>query len=356
MTKLHIERLSHQFGSTALLHNISVSVNQGEVVCLLGPSGCGKTTLLRIAAGLEKLQSGKISIGKTVVADADSGLNVPPEDRGIGLMFQDYSLFPHLNVRDNICFGVGANSPERQVWVDNALSLMDVKFHTESFPHALSGGQQQRVALLRALAPEPRILLLDEPFSGLDVTRRASVREETLSILKQTAISTLMVTHDPEEAMFMADRILVMHEGRIVQDGTPVETYSAPVDPFVASFFGPINILKGIVSDGHVATPLGKFDALNFDDGDSVQILVRPEEIKLEAINNFGNGHSLKQTFEVVSARPLSGFSSVIFALPGVERDQHLVEARVSGSFLPDAGSRVSVKVNTNNTFMFDAD
>jgi len=360
MTRLHIEKLSHQFGSTAVLRDISVSVIHGEVVCLLGPSGCGKTTLLRIAAGLERLQSGKISIGDTVVADAASGLNIPPERRGIGLMFQDYSLFPHLNVRDNICFGVGASSPERQAWVDNALSLMDVKFHAESFPHALSGGQQQRVALLRALAPEPSILLLDEPFSGLDVTRRASVREETLSILKNSGVSTLMVTHDPEEAMFMADRILVMHEGRIVQDGTPVETYSKPAEPFVASLFGPINYLRGIVLNEQVATPLGKFDAMNFDEGDVVNILLRPGGISLskahmETSKSLNNGLGQKKLFKVISARPLGRISLVVFALPGTGEGPHLIEARIPGNFLPEPGSQVSVSINADEVFIFKA-
>ena len=360
MTRLHIEKLSHQFGSTAVLHDISISVTHGEVVCLLGPSGCGKTTLLRIAAGLERLQRGKISVGETVIADAASGLNIPPEKRGIGLMFQDYSLFPHLNVRDNICFGVGANSPERHTWVDNALSLMDVKFHANSFPHALSGGQQQRVALLRALAPEPRILLLDEPFSGLDVTRRASVREETLSILKDTGVSTLMVTHDPEEAMFMADRILVMHEGRIVQDGTPVETYSKPSEPFVASLFGPINYLKGIVLDEQVATPLGKFEAMSFDEGDDVNILLRPEGISLskahmETSTSLNDGAGQKQIFKVVSARPLGRISLVVFALPETGKGPHLIEARIPGNFLPEPGSLVTVSVNADEAFIFKA-
>ena len=153
-------------------------------------------------------------------------------------MFQDYALFPHLNVFENVVFGLTENIPERRKWAEKALTRLDLAEYAESYPHILSGGQQQRVALLRSLAPEPRVLLLDEPFSGLDVTRRADVRSETRGFLKETGVATLMVTHDPEEAMFMADRILVMDQGRILQDGTPVQTYYQPQNAFVASFFG----------------------------------------------------------------------------------------------------------------------
>ncbi|MBM09565.1 MAG: ABC transporter ATP-binding protein [Magnetovibrio sp.] len=363
MTRIIIDNLSHKFGSTPVLQDISFFVDEGEVVCLLGPSGCGKTTLLRIAAGLERLQQGKIIIGKTVVAEASSGINLPPENRGVGLMFQDYSLFPHLNVRDNICFGVGAGSPDRQAWVDNALSLMDVKFHAESFPHTLSGGQQQRVALLRALAPKPRILLLDEPFSGLDVTRRASVRKETLSILKDTGVSTLMVTHDPEEAMFMADRILVMREGRMIQDGTPTEIYAHPASPAVLNFFGTINTLSSNVADGQVATPLGNFETTDLCNGDAVELFIRPEGIQLEedGLNSFKTveeediGKSTKQSFEVVSAQLLGNVSLVVIAIPNRNKEPLMIEARMPGNFLPDKGGRVTVKIDPNQVFMFKA-
>jgi len=193
---LHISNLSHDFDDLAVVRGVSVFVAPGEVVCLLGPSGCGKTTLLRVAAGLERLQRGHIHIGETIVADAASGMHTPPERRGIGLMFQDYALFPHLNARDNIRFGIGADTRERRQWIENALEIMDLRERANNFPHTLSGGQQQRVALLRALAPEPSVLFLDEPFSGLDVTRRANVRQQTLAILKETGVATLMVTHD----------------------------------------------------------------------------------------------------------------------------------------------------------------
>ena len=213
MSGLHLNNVSHAFDNgVPVLRGISVFVAPGELVCLLGPSGCGKTTLLRVAAGLEHLQVGQVTIAEQVVAEGRQGRHVATEKRGIGLMFQDYALFPHLTVFENIAFGLVENISQRQQWIEKALRRMGLEAYAGNYPHILSGGQQQRVALLRALAPEPRVLLLDEPFSGLDVTRRADIRAETLNFLKETGVATLMVTHDPEEAMFMADRILVMNE------------------------------------------------------------------------------------------------------------------------------------------------
>ncbi len=370
---LHISNLSHDFDDLAVVRGVSVFVAPGEVACLLGPSGCGKTTLLRVAAGLERLQRGQIHIGETIVADAASGMHTPPERRGIGLMFQDYALFPHLNVRDNIRFGIGADTRERRQWIENALEIMDLRERANNFPHTLSGGQQQRVALLRALAPKPSVLFLDEPFSGLDVTRRANVRQQTLAILKETSVATLMVTHDPEEAMFMADRILVMSEGRVVQDGTPVETYFHPEDPFVAGFFGQINRLAGVVTGGHVKTPLGAFDASNIAEGQAVEVLIRPEGLRLaeagvEPTSNpgdapykpappaqIGSGQN-HQGFKVVSARPLGGASLVVFVLLQPNGKSQLIEARVPGVFLPTPGSQITVSVNANEAYVFKTD
>ena len=214
---LHVNNLSHAYDGLPIVSGVSVFVAPGEVVCLLGPSGCGKTTLLRVAAGLEVLQRGQIHIGERIVADGVGGMHVPPENRGIGLMFQDYALFPHLNVFENIVFGLPEPNPERIRWVDQALEQMDLTAYRQSYPHTLSGGQQQRVALLRAMAPEPRVLFLDEPFSGLDVDRRAQIRQDTFQILTDLGIATLMVTHDPVLAS-EADRILLLRDGYIAPD------------------------------------------------------------------------------------------------------------------------------------------
>jgi len=352
MSSLVVRDLSHQFDGIPVVRDVSLAAGAGEVVCLLGPSGCGKTTLLRVAAGLEKLQQGQVLIDGTVVADAARGLYLPPEKRGIGLMFQDYALFPHLTVRENIQFGVGAATAERRAWIERALEMMDLTPYAGSFPHTLSGGQQQRVALLRALAPNPRALFLDEPFSGLDVTRRAQVRQQTLEVLKTAGVATLMVTHDPEEAMFMADRILVMNMGRVVQDGTPVETYFEPADAFVAGFFGPINRLAGRVAGGSVETTLGTFAGGGFSDGARVDVLIRPEGLHLTP----SGGQLETPAFEVISARPIGAASVVSLAVPQPDGTNLSVEARMPGVFLPEPGSRVVVDVNEAGVHLFEAD
>ncbi|MGB0671854.1 MAG: ABC transporter ATP-binding protein, partial [Rhodospirillales bacterium] len=276
MTLLEIDNVRHRFDGPEVVAGVSLTLDAGEFLCLLGPSGCGKTTLLRLAAGLERVQSGQLRLAGETVGDG-KGLHVPPEARRVGLMFQDFALFPHLTIRENILFGVRGAGADRRRWVEETARRMGILALLDSYPHTLSGGQQQRAALIRALAPEPRALLLDEPFSGLDVTRRAVVREQTFELVQDTGIATLMVTHDPEEAMFMADRILVMDEGRIVQDGTPEETYFHPASAYVATLFGPVNRLESRVEAGRVSTPLGDFSAPGVADGAAAQVLVRPE-------------------------------------------------------------------------------
>ncbi|MCB2102435.1 MAG: ATP-binding cassette domain-containing protein, partial [Rhodobacterales bacterium] len=189
---LGFERVSHAFGPKVVVDDVTIDVPAGALTCLLGPSGCGKTTLLRLAAGLEPLRRGRILIGGAVVADGETRFSIPPERRNVGLMFQDYALFPHLTLRENVAFGLAGRGDGRQAWVDGAITRIGLGGLAGKYPHTLSGGQQQRAALLRALAPQPGVLLLDEPFSGLDVTRRAQIREETLALLRDTGVATLM--------------------------------------------------------------------------------------------------------------------------------------------------------------------
>lgn len=369
MSGLHLNNVSHAFESgNPVVNGVSVFVAPGELVCLLGPSGCGKTTLLRVAAGLEVLQVGQVTIGERVVAEGRQGLHVPPENRGIGLMFQDYSLFPHLNVFENVTFGLTENAEESRQWARTALVKMGLEGYASSYPHILSGGQQQRVALLRALAPEPRVLLLDEPFSGLDVTRRADIRKETLGILKETGVATLMVTHDPEEAMFMADRILVMDEGRIIQDGTPVETYFEPQNAFVAALFGHVNRLNGVVQKGHVITPLGTFEAGHLENGTPVEVLIRPEGLRLSRAGVVPDAQAgdipckpapvtgkspAGPKVRTLSARPIGRSSHIVLAAENGEGPELTIEARVPGMFLPETGEQVSVTVNPRQAHVF---
>lgn len=343
MSGLHLRAISHAFGSNQVLNDVSVTVAPGELVCLLGPSGCGKTTLLRLAAGLENLQTGQVEIDGTLVGDAENNINLPPEKRGVGLMFQDYALFPHLTIRENIGFGVAhKNDAEQQKTLVDGMSMMGISNYADAYPHTLSGGQQQRVALLRALAPGPNVLLLDEPFSGLDVTRRAQVRTETLRIIKDTGVGTLMVTHDPEEAMFMADRILVMNEGKVVQDGSPTDLYFHPCDQFVTELFGPVNAFAGVVENNLIHTPVGDFPVTGYDNGIELSFLIRPEGFLIDEPN--GNVE-----MKVITARPL-GRSSVVMM---TSDDGTVVEARVPGVVLPDAGSTVAVSVRPEQIHYF---
>ena len=353
MTGLRLDGVSHAYGKNEVVREVSFAVQPGELVCLLGPSGCGKTTLLRLAAGLEPAQKGRVVIEDNLVADAESGLHVPPEHRGVGLMFQDFALFPHLTIFENVIFGIAASAGERRQWSRDVLARMNMAALAETYPHTLSGGQQQRVALLRALAPEPRVLLLDEPFSDLDANSRTQVREETLALLKETQVATLMVTHDPEEAMFMADRIIVMRNGVIAQTGTPREIYFQPCNTFVAGLFGPANRLRGVVHRGCVETPLGVFDAPGLSEGCPARIIIRPESVTLTRGEIADAAGILGR---VTSARLLGRSSYLrVCCCDDTTREEFHLQARVPGVFLPENGTSVSVRIDKESVFVFDA-
>ena len=305
MEGLHVFGLSHAYGNHRVLNNVGLMIPAGELVCLLGPSGCGKSTLLRLSAGLEKVQQGTIAIDGVTVATPQMHLN--PEHRRIGLMFQDYALFPHLSILENVTFGLlGMAVDKGRARAMDILDQVGMTSYAEKYPHMLSGGQQQRIALARALAPRPKLLLLDEPFSGLDTNMRQKIREETLSVLKQSGVATLMVTHDPEEAMFMADRIKIIGaNGRILQAGRPHEIYYHPNHEFVANLFGMMNRFECRVSKGRVETPLGSV-ATDLQEGLAVQVLIRPEGVILES-----NGDATGAQVEVTSSH-LLGHDNII--------------------------------------------
>ena len=271
-------------GLQAVLSDFSLSLAQGEIACLLGPSGCGKTTALRAIAGFHSLQSGRICLMQDEVGRA--GYQLAPEHRNIGMVFQDYALFPHLSVADNIGFGLYRRSKhEREQRVAQMLELVGMNELAHSAPHQLSGGQQQRVALARALAPQPSLLLMDEPFSNLDVTLRERLAIEVRDLLKQTGTTAVIVTHDQQEAFAVADRIAVLAEGRLQQWGTPMQLYHRPQNRFVARFIGEGMMLRGRVGDaGQVQTELGVFkpEALpvSVGKGSEVDLLVRPDDIQ----------------------------------------------------------------------------
>jgi iron(III) transport system ATP-binding protein len=360
MSQLQFEHVSHTYDGPTIVDDVSFAVKPGQLTCLLGPSGCGKTTLLRLAAGLENLQHGCISIGETVIADAKAGKQTPPERRGVGMMFQDYALFPHLTILENITFGLDHPSPELLQWIHNALDRVGLTSHIDSYPHVLSGGQQQRVALLRAIAPQPGVLLLDEPFSDLDVTLRIQVREDTLRILRDSGIATLMVTHDPEEAMYMADRILIMQNGKIIQDGTPEETYCQPASAYVAALFGPVNRLSGIVKNGRVDTPMGGFQAPHLAEGTFAQVFIRPEGVFAgDVTTNSSNKINFTPSTEMqVTNVNLLGRSSHLHlcrSVPAPGKETHLL-ARIHGVYLPEPGKAVQVQIDQDQAFVFPAE
>ena len=347
---LSIESVSHAYGASEVISDISLSVVDGEIVCLLGPSGCGKTTLLRLAAGLETLQSGRVLLSDVVAADKDT--EIPPEKREVGLMFQDFALFPHLTVSENVCFGLNKlSSVTRKQRVIDILKQVNMYEKRDNYPHHLSGGQQQRVALARALAPNPAVMLLDEPFSGLDQNLRTNVREETIGILKQKNVATLLVTHDPEEAMFTADRIFVMGPGgTILQEGTPDEIYRSPAHSFVATLFGRGTQFVGVAKGGEVETPLGKFPAPDSIDGRRVDVVIRPHGIKLT--KNGVDGVPV----DVLSARPLGRDTLVRFRTLGQPPDLADFSCRQKGAFEYEMDDVIRALVHPDRVFTFRRD
>lgn len=278
---LVLEQVSIAYGPATVVKDVSLTLQQGQIGCLLGPSGCGKTSLLRAIAGFEPVQTGSVLLAGVAMSKPDQLIN--PEQRRIGMVFQDFALFPHLTVAQNIAFGVKKKpKAQQQQIVADLLALVGLPTLGERYVHQLSGGQQQRVALARALAPEPEVLLLDEPFSGLDADLREALAQDIRGIIKQRGISALMVTHDQFEAFAMADQIGVMQHGKLQQWGSAYELYHQPANRFVADFVGHGALLKGeVLADGQVYTALGVFTQTEseFTPGATVDLLVRPDDI-----------------------------------------------------------------------------
>jgi iron(III) transport system ATP-binding protein len=263
------------------VQEISFAAREGEILCLLGPSGCGKTTILRAIAGFEPVRSGQLFLSGQLVSSPD--VMTPTENRRVGMVFQEYALFPHLRVQDNIAFGLHhLPRSERASQVQEMLRLTGLEGFERRYPHELSGGQQQRVALARALVQNPVVLLLDEPFSNLDPDMAGRMRQELHDLLRRTKTTTVLVTHDHDEAFAMADRIAVLNQGRLEQFDTPEMMYHMPATPFVADFVGQADFIPGTVSQGMVHTELGEFpDTIECADGTNVVVMIRPDDIHL---------------------------------------------------------------------------
>jgi iron(III) transport system ATP-binding protein len=277
--------LTKRFGTVVAVDRVDLDVHGGEVLALLGPSGCGKTTTLRLIAGFERPDEGTIALDGTDVAGP--GRFVPAERRRVGVVFQDYALFPHLTVARNV--GYGVERSQRRDRVAAMLELVGLADEADRFPHELSGGQQQRVALARALAPEPALVLLDEPFSNLDAALRADVRAEVRAILADAKATTVVVTHDQEEALSIADRIAVMRDGRILQIDAPLDVYARPDERFVATFVGDADVLPGHADNSTVVTAIGTLRLDAPARPGSVDVVVRPERVRLR-LDSAGEG------------------------------------------------------------------
>ncbi len=340
--RVSLEGITHAFDGVPAIRGVDLTVEPGEIVCLLGELGCGKTTLLRIAAGLERPSSGRVLLNDQEVA----GPNVfrPPEKRGVGLMFQDYALFPQMTILANVMFGLRALS--RGDAENEALRVLErvgLDRYANDYPHILSGGEQQRVALARAIAPRPAVLLMDEPFSGLDRRLRENVREETLTILRETRVTAILVTHDPEEAMELSDRIALMRAGRIVQIGPPEELYRQPIDIAAARFFCNVNELEGRVESGSVITPLGRFDAKGLAEGSEAMAAIRPQGIAFA-----GEGPVVGR---IVERHFLGEVDLVEIVVDGLDAPI-LARMRENGPAVP-VGSEVALRINPGDVLVF---
>ncbi len=283
MTFLAFENVTYRYDNAAApIGPLNFRIEPGETVCMLGTSGCGKTTALRLASGLLTPDAGAITIGDRCVADATHWL--PPEERRIGLVFQNQSLFPHLTVAQNIRFGITHHTASEQApIIEELLAAIQMEAYAHSYPATLSGGQQQRVAIARALAPKPDVMLMDEPFASLDAFTRRRVREEALAILKKTHVATLIVTHDPDEALEVADRLIILDQGQVIQDGSPEEVFFHPVSEMAAGLFGEYNALDVVAKGENLETMLGTIpNYLALPHGQASRIWIRPEYITVQ--------------------------------------------------------------------------
>jgi len=343
---LVLEHISRRFGDTLALDDVSFSLAPGEIVCLVGESGCGKTSLLRIIAGVDAADSGRILLNGAEIAGADSF--VEPEDRNIGFMFQDYALFPHLTVEENVAFGLKA-LPHHQARRRTAevMERIGIGALSGRYPHTLSGGEQQRVALARALAPKPVILLMDEPFSNLDRGSRDRVREETITTLRALGTTTIMVTHDPEEALSVGDRVVLMKNGRIVQVGTGYDIYDHPNSLYAAEFLCPCNRVAGIYRNGRIETVLGSFPAcLDLPEGGKAYACIRPQALALAAPGEGLDGRVVGRSF-------MGEVEQLSIRIEGVPDPLRL---RIAGRVPARAGEPCSLAIDPERVLVFAAE
>ena len=311
-----LQGVRRSFGLTRAVEGVDLTVHPGELFAVLGPSGCGKTTLLRLIAGFERPDAGTVEVAGQEMAGP--GVFVPPERRRIGMVFQDYALFPHLTVERNVAFGLARRE---RAQAKASLELVGLQHKAGRYPHELSGGERQRVALARALAPGPAVVLLDEPFSSLDASLRAELRREVELILREAGTTTLLVTHDQEEALSLADRLAVMRDGRLVQVGPPEEVYARPADRWAAQFVGEVNLIRGMARGQAVQTEIGTFDVAGDPPDGTVHLAVRPEQLAIR-LDDRGNAEVVEREFrghDVLYRLMHENGRMVLVQLPSVE-------------------------------------
>ena len=335
---LQAHHVSRAFGTLKAVDDVSLSIEAGQVVALLGQSGSGKSTLLRILAGLEGLDSGDVYAAGVCVSKP--GRVTPPEQRGLGMVFQDYALFPHLNAIQNVAFGLQAlGKPAAQICASDWLDRVGLANRAQYFPHQLSGGEQQRVALARALAPQPRAVLMDEPFSGLDPQLRSDLQQTMLSTLRAANVAALIVSHDTEEALGIANHIAIMDHGKISQSGTPRDVYNNPISLAVARALGPLWTYTARAHNGYVNTPFGTFSSRH--EG-SVTVGSRPEATNIVP--------STDGTFTVSDCRGVGRFVTLELRGPDC-----YIQARVEAITAPARGDLVNIDVSRTDICVFPA-
>lgn len=340
--QVELQNVSRSFGEVRAAAGLTFSIDEGEFFSLIGPSGCGKTTTLRLIAGLDQPDGGTITIGRKVVAG--NHFWIPPEKRGIGIVFQDYALFPHMTVYQNIAFGLkGLTQEEIRARVEEILAIAGLKGLEKRYPHELSGGQCQRVALARSLAPMPGVILLDEPFSNLDAGLRDDLRDETKRILKETGATSILVTHDQEEAFCLSDRIGVLNNGRLEQIGTPAEIYHRPGSRFVADFVGKADFLAGVVDGETVVTSVGVFplEKTQLVAMKNVDLMIRPDDVDF-TVDSGGNA-------VIADARFLG--ASILYKLQ-LSGGQAIHSLKASAEVF-SSGVIVQTRINTAHTVVF---
>jgi iron(III) transport system ATP-binding protein len=341
--RVSLRGVTKSYGNTAVIRDISFAIRQGEILALLGPSGSGKTTILRLIAGFEQVDKGEIYIQQRLTAGPR--FSIAPELRSIGMMFQDYALFPHMTVAKNVRYGLtGMDRPRQEKVLAGMLALVGMEGYENRYPHQLSGGEQQRIALARALAPCPAALLLDEPFSNLDADMRSRMRLEVLSILQRANTTTILVTHDQEEAFTLADRVGVLKEGRLEQLDSPETIYHQPRTPFVARFVGQADFLTAVAKNDRVETELGHFSIETPIPSQRLSVMIRPDDIGFIPDD---------QGEAIIIGREFLGSENLYSILL---QSGQMVRSSQPSMAIHRVGQKVSVKANLDHVVVFPSE